>query len=238
MRALVPALVTRARTTLTELGDLILPRRCGACRRPGELICPPCRARLEPGRSRVIAGVPVHAALAYRGPAAALVRAVKSGGETELLRPLSALLAPLLRAEIGAALDAGDADIAVTTIPLTARSARRRGQDLVATLVRGTGVRPIPTLAWTTPPTTLEGLSAEARRRARAGALRARGTPPRRLILVDDIVTTGATLADAIRVLTGEGAHIRAVLALAAAEMQTPERGAPHSLGEPPGERA
>ena len=59
------------------------------------------------------------------------------------------------------------------------------------------------------------GLDAAARRRNVLGAMRARHSAPERVWLVDDVITTGATLREAARALRAAGA--RRVVALAAA---------------------
>ncbi len=64
------------------------------------------------------------------------------------------------------------------------------------------------------------GLSSAARERNIAGRVlltRRRLPPGGELLLVDDIVTTGATARESVRVLQAAGARVSAVLALAAA---------------------
>ena len=60
------------------------------------------------------------------------------------------------------------------------------------------------------------GLGADARLRNLAGRVALMRTPPPgELLLVDDIVTTGATAAESVRVLARAGSPVAAVLALA-----------------------
>jgi predicted amidophosphoribosyltransferase len=59
------------------------------------------------------------------------------------------------------------------------------------------------------------GLSSAARQRNIAGRVRLSAVPSGEVLVVDDIVTTGATAAEAVRVLAAGGARVTAVLALA-----------------------
>ncbi len=112
----------------------------------------------------------------------------------------------------------------VVPVPLHARRLRARGFNpalLVARAVaRCVGAPLAPTAlerVRDTPSQT--GLDATARRRNVRGALRARRAMPPRVWLVDDVITTGATLREAARALQHAGA--RSVVAVCAA--RTPE---------------
>jgi predicted amidophosphoribosyltransferase len=62
------------------------------------------------------------------------------------------------------------------------------------------------------------GLGMSARERNIAGRVQLRGRPPRtEVVLVDDIVTTGATARESVRTLHAAGVHVAAILAIAAA---------------------
>jgi predicted amidophosphoribosyltransferase len=61
------------------------------------------------------------------------------------------------------------------------------------------------------------GLNSAARLRNIAGRVRVSAAPPGEVLVVDDIVTTGATAREAVRVLAEAGAQVAAVLALAQA---------------------
>jgi NADPH-dependent 2,4-dienoyl-CoA reductase/sulfur reductase-like enzyme len=61
------------------------------------------------------------------------------------------------------------------------------------------------------------GLDSAARERNITGRVRLSAVPPGEVLLVDDIITTGATAREAVRVLVSGGARVAAVLALAQA---------------------
>lgn len=108
----------------------------------------------------------------------------------------------------------------VVPVPLHPRRLRMRGFNPALAVARAVGraiAAPVAPTALTrlrdTPSQT--GLDATARRRNMAGAMRARRAVPERVWLVDDVITTGATLREAARALRAAGA--RSVVALAAA---------------------
>ena len=102
----------------------------------------------------------------------------------------------------------------ITWVPLSCRRLRKRGYDQAELLAKGIGKRlglpPVRLLKKRrdTPPQSKTG-SAEKRRANIAGAytcLRPEQVAGKRVLLVDDIVTTGATLSEAAGVLKKAGA--------------------------------
>ena len=114
----------------------------------------------------------------------------------------------------------GPAPELVVPVPLHPRRLRARGFNpalVVARAVARTAAAPVAPTALArlrdTPSQT--GLDAAARRRNVRGALRARRSVPPRVWIVDDVITTGATLREAARALLGAGAE--SVVAVCAA---------------------
>ena len=182
--------------------------------------------------------VPVWVVADYGGPTAALIRSWKDGGRRDLARPLSRALAAALHA---AWLDAaGPAGTVVVPVPSGPANRRRRGGDPVADLARravgelrrqrlaGPGdLRVIPVLRHRRQVADQAGLGVVERSRNLAGALH---LPDRWLplvagagvLVVDDVVTTGASSAEAARALGCAGVRVLAVGAVA----YTPRRAA------------
>jgi predicted amidophosphoribosyltransferase len=202
--------------SVTEVVDLVLPRRCAACRRPGALIC----ARCQPGERVHVAVDGVFAAARYEGAVRTAVLAYKERGRRELAVPLADLLARAV-AEIpqrGAAV--------LVPVPSARTVAATRGGDHVARLAlraaRRSRLRAAPnTLALTRAVRDSSGLGIQARATNMSGAMRARPAPfGATAVLVDDIVTTGATLREARRALTEAGWTVAGAAVVAA----TPRR--------------
>jgi len=205
--------------------DLILPLECGGCGAPSTRWCAGCAAALavhadEPHviACRIDPGVPVFALGRYNGARRNAIVALKERGRRDLAAPLSGAL------ELGIQrlLDWGILAAPLTVVPAPTRrsAARRRGGDPVTRIAvaaaaphRSIGVAPV--LRTTGLVRDSVGLNSAARERNIAGRVRLSAVPPGEVLLVDDIITTGATAREAVRVLVAGGARVTAVLALA-----------------------
>jgi len=205
------------RTVLRGLVDLIAPSRCAACDfvldPGGEGFCDACEPLLE----HLTGAEGAMAALRYGGPLADAMRRFKYGGRSELAGPLAALMADRARSAC-AGLDA------IVPVPLHARRLRERGYDqtslLAGELARSFGIpRRLDLLSRPRATATQASLHRAGRlanvHRAFVASPRARGL---RVLVLDDVRTTGATLADAARALLSAGAVSAHSLALALAD--------------------
>lgn len=213
-------------TLVDPLVDLVLPRHCAGCDRPGSGWCVSCRDCVDL-RGTSLAGLPVVAAAEYAGPVRRGVLAYKERGRRDLARPLGRVLAVAVRALLlsvglrpGAAL--------LVCVPSTRAAATRRGGDHVARLA----IRAAPTCGVPVARGLLRvrddvldsaGLGAADRVSNLSGAMRAappaggtRARSARRLILVDDIVSSGSTMLEAARALATAGWPVAGAVALAA----------------------
>ncbi len=208
---------------------VLAPVACSGCGLPDRAVCDTCRRALAPHPTRVsrsgldrLHAPPVWAALQYVGPVAAVIGAFKDGGRTDA----AALLGRALHAAVVCALAEAPAGrpVEVCTIPSTARAHRERGYRPVDLMLRRSGIRSAPVLRLTRDRADQAGLGAQARRANAEGALVApRALAGRRFLIVDDVLTTGSTLAEAMRALTTAGAATVALAVLA----ETPLRRSP-----------
>ncbi|GAA4542042.1 ComF family protein [Mycobacterium paraffinicum] len=208
--------------------DLILPLQCGGCGAPSTRWCDACARELAVGADqphvvnpRIDPQVPVFALGRYAGARRQAILALKEQGRADLVGPLAVALAT----GVHRLLSWGIVETPLTVVPAPTRrsAARRRGGDPVTRLAR-TAVARHPAVA-VAPALRMRalvrdsvGLGTAARERNVAGRVLLRGTPPRtEVLIVDDIVTTGATARESVRVLDAAGVRVTAVLAVAVA---------------------
>ncbi|WP_042939906.1 ComF family protein [Rhodococcus sp. AW25M09] len=227
---------------MRTLLDLVLPLECAGCGVPGENWCSWCsRALYVPPvtvRPRVDPGVPCWALGTYSGPRRNGVIAMKERGRRSVARPLGRALAEA----IGHLRDAGEIDppelasLVLVCAPTRARAARARGGDPVLRCARIAAEELAPETVLV--PELLRmsggardsvGLSAGQRQHNVAGRIEAVGvcrpradtgrprTSTHTVLLLDDVVTTGATLAESARVLVEFGIPLAGALVVASA---------------------
>jgi len=208
--------------------DLILPLECGGCGAPATRWCDACAAELvvKPDAPHVLSpridpGVPVFALGRYAGARRQAILAMKEHGRSDLIAPLAhALACGLHRLLVW-----GMVETPLTLVPAPTRrwAARRRGGDPVALVAaKATAGYPhiavVRALRMKALARDSVGLGTSARERNIAGRVVLRGQrPPDEVVLVDDVVTTGATARESVRVLWDAGVRVAAVLAIAAA---------------------
>jgi ComF family protein len=201
--------------------DWLAPRTCVGCEQEsGDPMCSRCRRALRTDSlARELDGAPVISVAAFHGPLRSAVHRFKYGDRPDLARPLADLLRPAL-----AELELGAAERLVP-VPLHPTRLAERGYNqaalLARELTRGTAARCAPRALQRVHATRAQAtLSREERRRNVGEAFqlrRARGWVGRRVVLVDDVVTTGNTARACMRVLGAAGAQVVAILCVASA---------------------
>lgn len=217
---------SQIRRAVLEAWAVALPTECSGCGAPDQSLCPACREALRP---RVHAserdGITVWSALDYSGVARRVIGAYKDGGRTDAARAL----APALRAAVAAALGdalptgAGRADVHLVVIPSSRSAWRIRGFHPVSLLLRRAGLAPTPVFRRAAAAADQVGLGREARARNKRGSLVARrALGGFRFVIVDDILTTGATVQEARRAVLQAGGEVVGVATLAETRRRHP----------------
>jgi predicted amidophosphoribosyltransferase len=164
-----------------------------------------------------VGDVEVHSALRYETVVRAVLIAFKQHGRTDVARALGAPLACALEAAIAAAERRTGVDrIELALVPTSAAAWRRRGYDPVRLVVSRAGFRPHKILKSTRSRAVQKSLGRTERARNVAGAFIARGDlAGRRFIVVDDILTSGATISEAVRAVRAARGEVVGAITIA-----------------------
>jgi predicted amidophosphoribosyltransferase len=217
--------------------DVVFPADCAGCGARGALGCAQCLAALS-GRAVLAWPHPAPSGLpppwsvaAYSGSCRDLLLAYKERGAIGLRGALAVPLArSLLAAAAASTAESARDRLIVVPVPSAGRAVRARGDDVVLGLTRraasvvrcsGVAVRVMPALRHGRVVADSSGLSAPARAANLAGAFAVRrparaaliGAP---VVIADDLITTGATLAEAARTLRECGALVVGAATVAA----------------------
>lgn len=202
--------------------SLIFPVWCAGCDEPDTMLCPACRRELVPTVARrALGGLEVWSGLDFDGVAARVLRAAKEDGRTALLR----MLAPALAAAVAECLaHAPPERVSLVPVPTSGAAMRRRGYRVVEVLATRAGLPTHRMLRTGGRAEDQRRLGREDRARNVAGRMSARGAQNRAVLIVDDVVTTGATLLEAARALTDAGARVVGAATVASTALHSPRR--------------
>jgi len=214
------------------LADLVAGASCLGCHRPGRLVCPDCRGAL-PSSARLLAPDPCPVGLAptwscldYDGLARAMVVGHKEHRMLALTEPLGDLLAVAVRAAAPAR-----GPLLLVPVPSRRATVRGRGHDPLwtvtlraAAVLRQTGgqAQAVRLLAVRGRPDDQADLTAQQRAANLAGTLWCpsrllrRAREAGRVVVCDDVLTTGSTVAEAQRALAAVGIPCAGIATVAA----------------------
>jgi predicted amidophosphoribosyltransferase len=206
-----------------SLSDLLLPTDCVGCGGAGGPGCRCCAAQLAGPARRAVprpapAGLPPTWTVApYGGTARSFLLAYKERGQLGLRAVLATALAASIRAAMAEA--AASSPLVVVPVPSARRAVRARGDDVVLSLSRraaaivrraGGELTVVPALRHRRTVRDSAGLTAAERQANLAGAFAVGGSWHRGIagigvILADDLITTGASLAESARAVRAGG---------------------------------
>lgn len=214
------------RKALRRLAAFFYPERCPFCDKPvpfGKAACPECLARVPRdaqtvctacGRPVTIAkghtgcnGFPCVTPFYYDGAVRQAVLRLKFHGRRQYAQSLSAFAFDALEAAAGGRVDA------VVYVPMVRRAERERGYNQAGCFAKALAARlGVPCAHWLVKlrqNAPQRSLSAEERHKNVQGVFACRTGVPvegKRILLCDDIITTGATLQECARLLMENGA--------------------------------
>lgn len=201
----------RMRDLLAAAAELVLPLTCAGCGVPGSRLCTCCslaivrqpiRCEEDAPRLALRDGqqlLPVWRVAPYAGSARRLILAWKDHGRADITTDFAAAMeqAAWAVAEQGRAIW-GEQSIAVVPVPSRRAADRARGGNLVTELaegvVRGLRAAEVPARLAVVLVRTGRGQVGLSQRQRSRVTVKARRTVSRPVLLVDDVLTTGATL--------------------------------------------
>jgi len=207
--------------SIRALQEIIFPSRCLGCGQLGLEICSSCRKSWHPHIyrqwSQHLPTYPIYSAVTYSPIAGKVLLAAKENNlaiaDRLIYKALSHSLTFSLR-EIG-----GDFLIA---IPSRKSVARTRGRQFISTLANQlsseTGLPAYENLEHTRRVRDQSSLDAKSRFDNLDGSMKSLNFLSGRAIVIDDLVTTGATLQEAVRALRNGGIEVAAAVTACVAE--------------------
>ncbi|MGZ7495993.1 ComF family protein [Corynebacterium sp. ZY180755] len=196
--------------------ELLLPVSCAGCGVAGVRVCDECKAQWTGLPQRITTRADPHAPIWSLGPYGGSRRraliALKERGRRDVARPMGAAIGAAVRFLI--ACGELDEDILLVPAPTSRASARKRGGDPVMRMILNTGFDVWKAVEHTRGVKDSVGLDVQGRRKNLAGHVRFTGattmpSPERGVLVVDDVITTGATMAVTLAVLTSAGVKVR-----------------------------
>lgn len=192
--------------------QLVFPSSCAGCGTPGALICEVCSSQAAKPDPRQIPGLDhVASAFAHQDPVRTALLTAKLGGERRALRRLADALPP-----------PPVSNAVVTWVPDTYSARLARGGSVAGSLAaaysRKHGLRCLALLSMRSGKRDLGGAGRADRFKAVRGVFHAARPSPSVVILVDDVVTTGATASACAQALRAAGARSVALVTYTSAD--------------------
>ena len=211
---LSPRAAAWVRDAAVQALSWLIPVDCAGCGQPDSPLCGQCERAVRSGgvRHRTLAGLAVVSAMDYAGPVVGVMRSLKAEGRTGLARPFGAALRGAMeRTDIvpgGLVPAIAAAAVIPVAIPSSSAAFRRRGYSVVELIARRAGLHCLPALRSVGSGVDQRALGRAARERNTQGMFTVRSVPLRPVVLIDDVVTTGATLRAATDALRAAGATV------------------------------
>lgn len=192
---------------MSQILDLFLPTPCVLCSKPGNPFCLTCRSGFELDCAQVTKlGISGFSFCSYESDSALIVNAIKEMGQTSLIGPIASLMARLWPEALSGPI--------LVPIPSSPANYRRRGYQHTHKLAsalekRLPGSRVVPLLRSSRDREDQSDLNPQERvanlNQAFSADLRGFQGTDAPIVLIDDVITTGASIAAGVRALEEAG---------------------------------
>ena len=192
---------------LQEISQLIFPTSCLGCHKLSPTICTDCLTQWEKRKFKTkYSDLSVYSTFSYTPVAASVILAAKENGDSTADKLLiDAIVWQIENLE----LDFNK--IRLVPIPSSKRSIRNRGRSFIVNIVeqisQQTGIPMLDCLTLTGKTIDQSRLNRQQRLQNMKGAFSMKAMARGELLLIDDVITTGATLKEAARALNSQGFH-------------------------------
>ena len=211
----------RAMKSIRALQEIIFPSRCLGCGQLGLEICSLCRKNWHPHIyrqwSQHLPTYPIYSAVTYSPTAGKVLLAAKENN----LAIADQLIYKALSHSLTFSLRENGGDFLIS-IPSRKSVARKRGRQFIATLASQlsaeTGLPAYENLEHTRRVRDQSSLDAKSRFHNLDGSMKSLNFLSGKAIVIDDLVTTGATLQEAVRALRDRGIEVAAAVTACVAE--------------------
>ncbi|EAR24787.1 competence protein F [marine actinobacterium PHSC20C1] len=207
------------REAVRDAWSLLMPVECAGCQRHDLSLCKECAECLiaAPTIHATPRGLRTYAAVRYEGRVRRVILAFKNQHRTDQARPLSQALLPALRRACEEAVGAGATEPLpkIVIVPTSKRAFRARGYHPVSLVLRAAGIRHARVLRVAKETSSQKLLGIQQRATNVDGAFVAtRWLGASRVIIVDDVLTTGATIDEAARAVSAAGGTVIAAVTI------------------------
>jgi ComF family protein len=198
---------TNLMRTIQEISHLIFPIRCLGCHKLSPSICADCSTQWKKNKFVTkYSNLIVYSTVMYTPVAAKIIVAAKENGASAADKLLiEAIMWQIQNAEFSLK------NIRLVPIPSSKRSNRKRGRsfifDVAQQISRQTGIPVLDCLYLRGKTIDQSRLNRQQRLQNMKGAISMKAVARGELLLIDDVITTGATLKEAARALNSQGFH-------------------------------
>lgn len=212
-------IISQVGEACASVKELFLPEECSGCGLPGCHLCISCWDTLNNPPSEIFPPVDPRCPIFAVGPYSGVWRNIILDIKIRQRYALFPYVGKILNTSVKYLISGGflDENWVMVPAPTSDASRRKRGCDIVTELIKSSDFPYVQIVKHTAQVIDSEGLTASERKRNLRGGVELIREPPSRILLVDDVITTGSTLSATADVLRSAGCEIVGAIGFCAA---------------------